>query len=338
MPDGRLAHQVPSIYIMQVPRYSIMDNTRFVKIYEDLKLNVVPCDSLKKKPIGDWKEYQFRKYDKPVPNNGGLAVICGKSSNNLFVFDFDFPDAIKIIDKFELKKKTLVVRTGGDGYHVYSRFNDRLPNTLRMNNKDNTKHVDIQSQGTIVVVPPSTHQSGKKYEIISDVLEVTEVNVSGILEELEKLGFNPEEKRKPISEVEKGVHEGERNDGGFRYTMYLRRKYGLDKPAVLLELEKWNRLNFPPLSNLELRALIASAFTYEIEEETTKKWQKYSKGVGLTIKFDDNFWSDLYNYCREQDVDLVEDINLYCKNCRTPVEKNVSDDEHTTHLIEITVK
>ncbi|MEE9410871.1 MAG: bifunctional DNA primase/polymerase [Candidatus Heimdallarchaeota archaeon] len=314
-----------------------MDNTGFIKIYKDLKLNVVPCDSLKKKPIGDWKEYQFKKYQGTIAKDSGLAVICGKSSNNLFVFDFDFPEAIKIIDKFELKKKTLVVLTGGGGYHVYCRFNDRLPNTLRMNSNDNTKHVDVQSQGTIVVVPPSMHESGKEYKIISDVLEVSEVNVSGILEELEKLGFNPEEKKKPMSDVEKGVHEGERNNSGFRYVMYLRRRYGLDKIAVLLEMEKWNRLNFPPLSNLELRALIASAFTYEIEEETQKKWQKYSKGVGLTIKFDDNFWTDLYNYCREQDVDL-EDVNLYCKNCHTPVEKNVSDDEHKTHLIEITVK
>jgi hypothetical protein len=114
-----------------------------------------------------WKEYQDKKYEGPFPDNCNHAVSCGKSSNNLIVFDFDFPDTDIVYDIIlGCFEDTLCVLIGSEKYHVYLRVKELLTQTQRLNY--NGYHLDMQAHGTDVVAPPSIHlATNKPYPIVS---------------------------------------------------------------------------------------------------------------------------------------------------------------------------
>ena len=96
-------------------------NDEFVKIYHEMGLNVFPCKPKSKEPKIPWKEYQDKRYDGTFGPDDNLAIICGKSSKNLVVIDIDSPE---LIPGFEnLKKKTLIHKTGNGGYHIFGFIN-----------------------------------------------------------------------------------------------------------------------------------------------------------------------------------------------------------------------
>jgi len=189
------------------------------------------------------------------------------------VIDIDAPELLTQMfeDVDRLKKKTLVVQTGSGGYHIYVKPKSGEQETMRLDN-DKGQHIDIQSDGTIVIVPPSIHPNGERYRIISDVNQIEEMDLKGLIGNLSKFGFNPAERKKPIMEIRDGVTEGERNYSGFRYAMYMRRFWELDGPAILQELEKWNKNNDPPLTQKELEVITNSSLSYEVESKVDKQY------------------------------------------------------------------
>ena len=109
----------------------------FLDFYHNLDLNVIPCLPKSKKPAIPWRDYQENNYSGSFPDNCNYAIICGKSSNNLVVLDFDFADTeliCKVIpNAFE---DTLTVLTGSEKYHVYIRVPDLPDRTRRLNSND----------------------------------------------------------------------------------------------------------------------------------------------------------------------------------------------------------
>lgn len=59
--------------------------------------------------------------------------------------------------------ESLVVETGGGGHHIYLQYDPTL--TSR---KDFLPGLELKSDGTYVVVPPSIHSSGRRYEVFCD--------------------------------------------------------------------------------------------------------------------------------------------------------------------------
>jgi len=266
---------------------NLKDNDRF---------NIIPCIDDSKKPSIPWKEYQTTRYTQPVTSKN-YAVICGETSN-ICVVDVDSPEIIHILfDNFEgIKQKTLVVKTGSGGYHVYFEYDSTMA-TMRLDNLSKNQHVDIQSQGTYVIGPGSIHpDTGKEYEIISSTTEVRKMgNFSGFLQGLKGLGFNTDGSGlKPFQEIAKGkVTTGNRNSSAFKYACNLLDNVKLDIESTWIELKRWNGEIDAPLSDRELRTVYESAVKKtnpNVEEEPETNTRRLrgitSKDEGKEIVFD----------------------------------------------------
>ena len=184
------------------------------------RFNIIPCIDNTKKPSIPWKEYQTTKYTKEVTTKN-YAVVCGETSG-VIVVDVDSPEIIHTMftDFESVKQKTLVVKTGSGGYHIYFEYDDTI-STMRLDNTEKHQHVDIQSQGTYVIGPGSIHPDTKKeYEIISSTTNIHKMgNFSGFLQGLKGMGFNTDGSGlKPFDEIAKGkVSTGNRNSSAFKY-------------------------------------------------------------------------------------------------------------------------
>lgn len=142
---------------------SIEDALKYLK----MGFSVIPVKPHDKVAAVSWGEYQKRlPTEQEVKQwfNGGdnnIAIVCGKVSGNLVVFDFDDINTVPFVmgSIGEVAKKTMVVRTG-KGYHVY--YKTKEPQNFKLNNIK----VDVKGEGGYVLAPPSIHPSGVRYEVV----------------------------------------------------------------------------------------------------------------------------------------------------------------------------
>jgi hypothetical protein len=167
--------------------------------------NIIPISFIgkskgdRKTPLVDWGIYKDRKstdeeikaWWKKWPN-ANIGIVTGKISN-LIVVDVEKGGSI---DEYP---KTLMVKTGGGGYHFYYRYKEGILNKVRIK-----PLTDIRTEGGYIVAPPSIHYTGNKY---------TWANIESINEFPFDL-FTGLETRTPINvnEILNGVGEGTRND------------------------------------------------------------------------------------------------------------------------------
>lgn len=231
----------------------------WVRFYRWLGLNVIPAPTGTKKPAIQWTEFQERKatdeeidswlHDGSFQN---IAVLCGETSDNLTVIDFDEMEAYKQSFDPKIEDETLVVRTGsGRGVHVYLRGDKSVATVSYEHQKPK---FSIRGQGSIAILPPSIHPSGQRYEIISRTIEPMEIEQieESLAQLLSRLGVKD---KKPLSmkEVVKGVSEGGRELNMFRLAWYLLKVLKLDEADAWAQLQERNTSNEPPLSEDELK-------------------------------------------------------------------------------------
>lgn len=131
--------------------------------------SVIPIKPSSKLPyIASWKEYQTRlptqaelkMWWKKNPK-ANIALVCGKISG-IIVVDID-PKSGGTTEGLNLPA-TLCSRTGGGGQHIFYKWNSEL-----IGAKVGIKAgIDIRSEASYVVLPPSLHASGNTYEWIND--------------------------------------------------------------------------------------------------------------------------------------------------------------------------
>jgi len=290
--------------------------------------------------LDEWKKYQTEKYTGEFKPDQNGAVICGKSSGNLVVIDLDDKSLATIVFKdFEgLKTKTLVVETG-KGYHIYIKpSSGSVPEISIRTVNDKGQRIDIQSQGTYVLIPGSIHpDTGKEYKVISSTLDIEKMSLDSFLANLKDVGFNVEGKRRPMIEVLKGVEEGERNDSGFRLAMCARHFWNLQDTELLEILEHWNKTKvFPPMSDLEVKNIVRSAMSYEIDDI---KFKQILDAVikplkELQLKYDDNFWRIIEDHCRKT-MRKRNSLKLFCDTCREIMPNDPQNNDHRTHNVTV---
>lgn len=231
----------------------------WVRFYRQLGFNVIPAPTGSKKPTIQWIEFQKRKatdeeidcwlHDGSFQN---IAVLCGETSDNLTVIDFDEMEAYKQSFDAKIEDETLVVRTGsGRGVHVYLRGDKSVATTSYEHQKPK---FSIRGQGSIAILPPSIHPTGQRYEIISRTIEPMEIEQieESLAQLLSRLGVKD---KKPLSmkEVVKGVGEGGRELNMFRLAWFLLKVVKLDAVNAWAQLQERNTSNDPPLSEDELK-------------------------------------------------------------------------------------
>lgn len=147
----------------------------YARYYHALGLAVIPAIHGDKRPAVKWEQYQEHPPEWPQVEDWfkedgkfNIGCICGKVSGvldtRLVVLDFDSQEAYEKFFKkhTDLEKRTMVIKTNR-GRHVYLRTKEDIKST-----KFTETSLDVRSDGNFVVLPPSIHPSGARYEFISN--------------------------------------------------------------------------------------------------------------------------------------------------------------------------
>jgi len=254
-------------------------------------MSVIPV-GVDKKPIIAWQMYQEQlPTEKQVKDwweknpFANIGIITGKISGITVV------DVEKDGDPSFLPA-TLIAKTGGGGWHYYYKYAEGIGNKARIR-----PYVDIRGNGGFVVVPPSKHSSGNRYEW---VLKEEMLDFPEELLEIKK-------EKKDWKKVFDGVGQGSRNDTAAKLFGKLTGMFDAkDWETMVWRLgQEWNRNNTPSMEEDELRAVYESIVKIAMQDkrgvisedieiakisEVAKKYkQKDLKTFPLKINiFDDN--------------------------------------------------
>jgi hypothetical protein len=226
--------------------------------------SVLPCGG-NKIPVIPWKhlqerfptEEEVRGWFERFPY-AQVGIITG-SISNLTVVDVE-----KDGDPSFLPQETMIVETGGKGYHYYFQYEEGVTNKARIKDL-----VDIRSEGGYVVAAGSTSDKGP-YTMLQDVsllpfpkeLFPTPVDVFSLPE-----SSSGHYESKPITSYA-GASQGSRNDEIARYVGSILTRI---HPSNW-ESEAWpmvqtaNSQNTPPLPLNELRKTFESLVRTEVSK------------------------------------------------------------------------
>lgn len=223
----------------------------WAKQYTKKGLSVIPVGK-DKRPLISWKEFQtriatneeidqwFEKYPEAQ-----VGIVTGKISNLTVV------DVEKGGDAGFLPQDTMIIKTGGGGWHYYFNFEPGVMNSTRIR-----ELVDIRSEGGYVVAPPSETEKGEyviqQTEDLADFPKHLFPQSKPSYQPAQATGIN--QSLKHNVEEYAGYGPGERNDQMTRFIgTILRRVHGAEWDTVALSIiREANKKNTPPLSDYEL--------------------------------------------------------------------------------------
>jgi len=212
--------------------------------YRSQGLTVIPVVYKGKNPALDsWKEYQERQsteeeIKKWFSNDTkyNIGIVCGKTSDNLVVIDFDdggvYEKWLKHLEENHGELKPIIDNTrkekSGKGAHIFLRLkiNNKADKEYLRTQKPFINKVDILGNGSIVVVTPSIHKSGVKYELIpptnNPIAEISADNFRAILDSIKELETHKKETKKTKAKEKKEKQKeidgkkNEKDDSFFR--------------------------------------------------------------------------------------------------------------------------
>ncbi|MFA6325212.1 MAG: bifunctional DNA primase/polymerase, partial [Candidatus Paceibacterota bacterium] len=213
--------------------------------------SVIPCHK-SKIPAIPWRDFQTR-YATPeevvswyeTNPDAQVGIVTGKISN-LTVVDVEDHG-----DPSFLPQETMIVHTGGNGYHYFFKYEPGVTNKARIK-----ELVDIRSEGGYVVAPGSCSEKGA-YVILQDVplLSFPKELFPEKVDIFQYPGITAKGFTKKELDYYPGYGKGQRNDEMARYIGYILTQI---HPADW-DTEGWditlkaNQKNTPPLTPNELR-------------------------------------------------------------------------------------
>lgn len=140
--------------------------------YAELEMTVLPINHGMKRPKFKWNKFKWTKLHSLLNSDngytslsklyelgeGGLAVVCGRPSENLFVIDSDSKEVLESM-------RTMLALRGinapcvftARGGHLYLRSREGAVKTTKGDG------FDVQGDGALVVLPPTRHKTGIIY-------------------------------------------------------------------------------------------------------------------------------------------------------------------------------
>lgn len=254
--------------------------------------SVIPLGKDKRPLLASWKEYQTRLPSEEELKtwwekwpSANIGVVTGKISG-ISVIDIDIYKANNTtLDKFP---KTLTIKTGNGGYHLYYEYVEGL--SISANAYANLPGVDIRSDGGYVVAPPSVTSylkegkpSGGEYTY-HDTHPITSFPTSLI---------SPQKKKRTLLSTI-SVETGGRNDSlASVIGKLLQSEPDKDKflTEVLPAAERINATYNPPLSPQELLTTFQSIMKKELtrrEELVLSPIQLEGSNVTIPIRRSQN--------------------------------------------------
>src|SRR5215207_3248686 len=144
-----------------------------------------------KTPIIKWTQFQYRQAeireieDWFSTDENNIAIVTGLISS-IFVIDIDGQKSKQLFQSQVLPKlspnlqdameKTMHVRTGGGGAHIYLEFElEDFPDGIISKKSivlGEHDEISIKGNGGYVIAPPSIHVSGTQYEVLAKNLAI----------------------------------------------------------------------------------------------------------------------------------------------------------------------
>ena len=225
--------------------------------YVDNGWSVLPVRPDEKRPfMTNWLQYTKTRAPKAMVeawfNNltgAGVGVVTGKISN-MVVLDVEKTCPYPIEELLKRYPTQMIARSGGGGWHLFYQYpvnQSRVSNRVRI-----FDGADLRADGGFIVLPPTMHQSGNRYEWVKrGPLGAFPVALLDLQAQPKVQGEGW------ITEVLRGVSEGGRNDACARLAGYFFKK-GMNADIVEALLMDWNERNEPPLPVTEVRTTIKS--------------------------------------------------------------------------------
>ena len=225
--------------------------------YVDSGWSVLPVRPEEKRPyMTNWLQYTKTRATKDMVNNwlcnlsgAGIGAVTGKISN-MVVLDVEHDCPYKIEDLLDRYPTQMVARSGSGGYHLYYQYPTNV--TSVSNRVHIFEGADLRADGGFIVLPPTRHQNGNRYEWVKrGPLGAFPMALLDLRSESTSSGEGW------ITEALRGVSEGGRNDTCARLAGYFFKK-GMNYDIVEALLLDWNERNDPPLPVREVRTTIRS--------------------------------------------------------------------------------
>ena len=225
--------------------------------YCDNGWSVLPVRPDEKRPyMTNWLQYTKTRAPKPMVEawftnlaGAGVGVVTGKISN-MVVLDVEHDCPYPIEELLKKYPTQLIARSGGGGYHLFYQYpvnQSRVSNRVRI-----FEGADLRADGGFIVLPPTMHPSGSRYEWIKrGPLGAFPIALLDLQAQPKVQGDGW------ITEALRGVSEGGRNDTCARLAGYFFKK-GMNADIVEALLLDWNERNEPPLPVNEVRTTIKS--------------------------------------------------------------------------------
>lgn len=195
---------------------------------------------------------QIRAWWQKWPD-ANVAIATG-SASGIFVIDVDTyrggDVGFGILTSRNKLPDAPLSLTGGGGQQYFI----KLPDEGKVKNAvDLAEGVDMRGEGGYVIVPPSSHASGRNYEwdAESSPKQIDPPACPAWLAELliDKPTQKPKKKERPAEDVLKGVPQGKRDATLFRYACSLRERGASQAEAI--ELVRVAAMNCSPPFPLE---------------------------------------------------------------------------------------
>lgn len=225
--------------------------------YVDSGWSVLPVKPEEKRPfMTNWLQYTKTRATKEMVvgwfsnlSGAGVGAVTGKVSN-MVVLDVESSCPYSIEDLLRRYPTQMYSRTGSGGYHLFYQYPtsaSSVSNRVRI-----FEGADLRADGGFIVLPPTVHPNGNRYEWVK------RGPLGTFPKALLELQSQPKVQSDGwITETLRGVSEGGRNDACARLVGYFFKK-GLNSDVVETLLMEWNERNDPPLPAREIRTTIKS--------------------------------------------------------------------------------
>lgn len=241
----------------------------YVSEYIDSGWSILPVKPDEKRPyMSNWLQYNRTRATKEMAENwfnnlagAGVGVVTGKISN-MVVLDVESWCKTSIEELLKKYPTQMISKTGSGGYHLFYQYPTGVSKVS--NRVGIFEGADLRADGGFIVLPPTMHQSGNRYEWISR-------GIPGAFPlALLDLESKPTVRNEGwITEALRGVSEGGRNDTCARLAGYFFKK-GMTYDVVEALILEWNERNDPPMPANEVRSTLKSIERSHVSNDGTQ--------------------------------------------------------------------